>query len=300
MNLSKIDSCTSARDGQVHTSPLLNANSANPSSALSKNASSASITSAMKMFGDLPPSSMVLGIRFSAAYCMICRPVVVSPVKLILAMRGLDGERRANLGAVAVDHVQHARRQYVADQVHQHTEAQRRVGGRLDHHAISGGERRRHLPCRHQQRKVPRNDLSDHAHRLMEMIGDGVVVEFRQRAFLGADAAGEIAEMIGRQRHIGVGRLADRLAVVHGLGIARAVRDSPRSDQRSCSAFGRVRPARCGPRHPSPHARHPAPARRPRRPSAPRRTACTPSIGLESTKYRPLAGACHLPPMKLS
>src|SRR4051812_25256445 len=38
MNLSKIDSCTSARDGQVHTSPLLNANSANPSSALSKNA----------------------------------------------------------------------------------------------------------------------------------------------------------------------------------------------------------------------------------------------------------------------
>ena len=44
----------------------------------------------MKMFGDLPPSSMVLGIRFSAAYCMICRPVVVSPVKLILAMRGLD------------------------------------------------------------------------------------------------------------------------------------------------------------------------------------------------------------------
>ena len=51
------------------------------------------------------------------------------------------------------------------------------------------------------------------------MIGDGVVVEFRQRAFLGTDAAGEIAEMIGRQRHIGVGRLADRLAVVHGLGI---------------------------------------------------------------------------------
>ena len=90
MNLSNIDSCTSAREGQVHTSPLLKANSANPSSALSRNASSSAITSAMKMFGDLPPSSMVLGIRFSAAYCMICRPVVVSPVKLTLAMRGLD------------------------------------------------------------------------------------------------------------------------------------------------------------------------------------------------------------------
>ena len=30
------------------------------------------------------------GIRFWLAYCMISRPVVVSPVKAILAMRGLD------------------------------------------------------------------------------------------------------------------------------------------------------------------------------------------------------------------
>ncbi len=53
------------------------------------------------------------------------------------------------------------------------------------------------------------------------MIGDGIVVEFRQRAFLGADAAGEIAEVIGRQRHIGVARLADRLAIVHSFGIGK-------------------------------------------------------------------------------
>ncbi len=42
------------------------------------------------MLGDLPPSSRVTGIRFWLAYCMISRPVVVSPVKAILAMRGLD------------------------------------------------------------------------------------------------------------------------------------------------------------------------------------------------------------------
>ena len=42
------------------------------------------------MLGDLPPSSSVTGIRFSAAYCMISRPVVVSPVKAILAIRGLE------------------------------------------------------------------------------------------------------------------------------------------------------------------------------------------------------------------
>ena len=45
------------------------------------------MTSAKKMFGLLPPSSSVTGIRFWLAYCMISRPVVVSPVKAILAMR---------------------------------------------------------------------------------------------------------------------------------------------------------------------------------------------------------------------
>jgi hypothetical protein len=38
------------------------------------------LTSSKKMFGLLPPSSSVTGIRFSLAYCMIRRPVVVSPV----------------------------------------------------------------------------------------------------------------------------------------------------------------------------------------------------------------------------
>ena len=39
------------------------------------------------MFGLLPPSSRVTGIRFWLAYCMISRPVVVSPVKAILRIR---------------------------------------------------------------------------------------------------------------------------------------------------------------------------------------------------------------------
>jgi hypothetical protein len=43
-----------------------------------------------KMFGLLPPSSRVTGIRFSEAYCMISRPVVVSPVNAILRMRLLE------------------------------------------------------------------------------------------------------------------------------------------------------------------------------------------------------------------
>src|ERR1019366_6868780 len=79
----------SALEGQGQTSPLLRAYSTSPSTALSKNSSSTFITSAKKMLGDLPPSSTVDGMMFSAAYCMMSRPVVVSPVKPILAIRGL-------------------------------------------------------------------------------------------------------------------------------------------------------------------------------------------------------------------
>ncbi len=45
------------------------------------------MTSSKKMFGLLPPSSRVTGIRFWEAYCMMSRPVVVSPVNATLAMR---------------------------------------------------------------------------------------------------------------------------------------------------------------------------------------------------------------------
>ena len=42
------------------------------------------------MLGLLPPSSRVTGIRFWLAYWLISRPVVVSPVKAILRIRGLE------------------------------------------------------------------------------------------------------------------------------------------------------------------------------------------------------------------
>ena len=54
---------------------------------MSRKSSSAAITSAKKTFGDLPPSSVVDGMMFWAAYCMISRPVTVSPVKAIFAIR---------------------------------------------------------------------------------------------------------------------------------------------------------------------------------------------------------------------
>jgi hypothetical protein len=43
-----------------------------------------------KMLGLLRPSSRVTGVRFSLAYCMVSRPVVVSPANAILEILGLD------------------------------------------------------------------------------------------------------------------------------------------------------------------------------------------------------------------
>ena len=53
------------------------------------------------------------------------------------------------------------------------------------------------------------------------MVGDRVVVDLGQPAFLGADAAGEIAEMVDGERDVRGHGLADRLAIVPGLGLGQ-------------------------------------------------------------------------------
>ncbi|MNQ26493.1 hypothetical protein D3C85_397320 [compost metagenome] len=52
----------------------------------------------------------------------------------------------------------------------------------------------------------------------MEVIGGGIFVDLGGAAFLGADAAGVIAEVVGGQRHVGVEGFAHGLAVVPGFG----------------------------------------------------------------------------------
>src|SRR6478672_13069424 len=160
------------------------------------------------MLGDLPPSSSVTGIRFSDAYCMIKRPVVVSPVKATLAMRlfwasGLPASTPKPLTTLSTPGGRRS--------------PTRSISTMMLMGVCSAGFSITQLPRRHQDREVPRDDLADHAERLVIVIGDGVVIDLRQRAFLRADARREIAEMIDRQRDVGEARLADRLAVVDGL-----------------------------------------------------------------------------------
>ncbi len=67
------------------------------------------------------------------------------------------------------------------------------------------------------------------------------MVQLADRAFLGADTAGEIAEMVDGQRDVGIGRFAQRLAIVPGLGFGdqgQVVLDTLGDGQQDVGAFG--------------------------------------------------------------
>ncbi|MNL44006.1 hypothetical protein D3C87_1665490 [compost metagenome] len=57
----------------------------------------------------------------------------------------------------------------------------------------------------------------------MEVIGDRVVIQFRNAAFLRPDAAREIAEVVDGERNIGRERFTHRLAVIPGLGFGHGL-----------------------------------------------------------------------------
>ncbi|EJZ06057.1 hypothetical protein MFORT_28624 [Mycolicibacterium fortuitum subsp. fortuitum DSM 46621 = ATCC 6841 = JCM 6387] len=127
-------------------------------------------------------------------------------------------QRLTALDTEPVDHVHHARGQQITDQRHQVEHRNRGLLSGFEDDGVACGQRRSQLPHRHQDREVPGDDLTDHAEWLVEVVGDGVLVDLRERAFLGPQHAGEVPEVVDRQRDVGVQRLADRLAVVPRLG----------------------------------------------------------------------------------
>ena len=109
------------------------------------------------------------------------------------------------------------------------------------------------------------NDLADDAERLVEMIGDGVVVDLGNAAFLGAHRAGEIAPMIDDQRHVGSRSSRGSACRCRASRRARAGRDWLPACRRSCSGCARARRPESCPRRPWPCGRRRAPVRcRPR------------------------------------
>ncbi len=84
---------------------------------------------------------------------------------------------------------------------------QRRGRGRFDHNRVPHRQSGGYLPCQHQQRKVPRNNLPHNA--------DGLIVG--QLAAHDLCPASMMIKVACHQRHIDVARFADRFAVVQRL-----------------------------------------------------------------------------------
>ncbi|MNF69417.1 hypothetical protein D3C84_513000 [compost metagenome] len=130
-----------------------------------------------------------------------------------LAHQRVTGQGGAGAGAVTGDHVDHARRNAgLQGQARQFENGRRGVLGRLDDHAVAGGQRRGQLDCGEVQRAVPGNDRRHYAERLeqgvaehialiqrqgtaLEFVGQpgGVIEEFRQVADLAAGFADQLA-----------------------------------------------------------------------------------------------------------
>ena len=148
---------------------------------------------------------------------MMSRPVVVSPVKATLATRGLWASGLPGLDAEALHHVDHAARQDVGDELHDRHDRHRRLLGRLEHDAVPGGERRRQLPGRHQEREVPRDDLR-RRRRAARGSGRRRCRRRARRCRLPGPGWHRRSSGSGRWRAAGRrDRLADRLAVVDRL-----------------------------------------------------------------------------------
>ena len=124
------------------------------------------------MAGDLPPSSsdhllQVAGRRLDDQLADLGRAGERDLVDV-----GMRGERGAGGLAEAGDDVDDARREAgLHDQLAEAQRRERRLLGGLQHDGAAGGQRRRELPGRHQQREVPRDDLADDADRLAHRVG---------------------------------------------------------------------------------------------------------------------------------
>ena len=101
------------------------------------------------------------------------RPTSVEPVNAILSIPGCSTSAVPVRPSQVTTFSTPAGRPISIANLGKRQRSQRRILGRLDHDCVAGGQRRRHLPRKHQQRKIPRDNLAHHAAR-------GVAAETRR------------------------------------------------------------------------------------------------------------------------
>ena len=183
------------------------------------------------MLGLLPPSSRVSFFRLLApAACDDQLAHLGRPGEGHLVHVVVRGQRGARGLAEARHHVDHAvRHPGLGDQLGQPQRGQRGLLGRLEDHAVTGGQGGAELPRGHQQREVPRDDLPHDAERLAQRVGVEVGpghVGHRDVDRVALDLggpAGHVVEQVRGQRHVrGLGH-GERLAVVQRLELGELV-----------------------------------------------------------------------------
>ena len=229
--------------------------------------------------GDLPPSSRVTLLMFSAAACATARPVAVDPVNATLSTPGCA----ASAAPVSRDSPVTTLTTPGGNPAWSNSSAKPRVEagrvlGRLDHDGATGGQRGGELPGHQQQRRVPRRDRGDHTDRLAAGVDE--VVRVRRRDLPALDLVGQpgvvvvpAAQAVQLADHLPV-----QLAGVVDLQPGQPLRVLGRSGRRAGAAG---RPGR---------SRSASPTRRPAR-RGPRTTAASTSSG------PPSGSTAHGPPV---
>jgi hypothetical protein len=101
--------------------------------------------------------------------------------------------------------------------------------GRLHHYAIPAGERRTQFPGGHQERKIPRNDLSDDADRFTQSKGVKLCagrIGNTDRDCIAFEFCGptrHVMEQVGRQRDVGDPGDGARLAIIKRLQLGKFI-----------------------------------------------------------------------------
>ncbi len=116
-------------------------------------------------------------------------------------------DHRARAAASSNDIYNASRQSRLGDNFREQQRREPCVRSRLQHHRVAHRNRGRDLPCQHQQREVPRDDLPDHTDRL-------IVAQF---GFHQLRPTRIIVKVTRQQRHINIARFTDRLAVVHAF-----------------------------------------------------------------------------------
>src|SRR5215213_9073081 len=100
------------------------------------------------------------------------------------------------------------------DQLRKFHRANGSLLGGLENDSVTGSERRRELPGRHQEGKVPGNDLAANTDRLTQGVVEHLAGHGNRFTFDLRGPAGEVLKVLDHLRQIDIERLFDRLSVI--------------------------------------------------------------------------------------